>query len=105
MYIVDLSMSFFHPKLAALLVDLEEMFGAFTVTSLWRRDGVHQTIPLRAVDLRCWNLTVGREIERWLNERWTYDPTRPGFEVCLYHDTGQGIHLHVQAHDNTSRRI
>lgn len=106
MYFVEFSdIGFFHPKLVAMMSDLTQEFGHQTITSLYRQDGgVHQSIPLRAVDLRCYNMRVGEEIERWMNVRWVYDPTRLGFDVCLYHDTGHGIHLHLQAHDYTKRR-
>lgn len=105
MYSVDYDhISFFHPRLREVMRDLEDEFGDQVITSLWRKEGVHGTIPLRAVDLRCRNMAHGREIERWVNDKWIYDPTREGFEVCLYHDTGQGIHLHVQVDEHTLRR-
>ena len=106
MLIIDYpNISFFHQKLRLLMADLVIEFGTFRVTSLHRDDGgVHDTIPLRAIDLGCKNEELGRLIEKWMNEHWTYDPERPAYDVCLYHDTGQGIHLHIQVHDSTRKK-
>jgi len=97
----------FHPNLQALVQDLEEALGfEFTATSLHRRDdpGIHGSLPLRATDVRCRVAGVGVAIERFINSRWVYDPQRPNKIVALYHDIGQGAHLHLQVHPNTTRK-
>lgn len=100
-----LNLEMIHPALKDVLRDLETEYDCFTITSLYRiENGVHHTMPLRAIDLRCRNIEVGRSIEYWVNKRWAYDPTRPGYEVCMFHDTGRGKHLHVQVHDLTVRQ-
>jgi hypothetical protein len=35
---------------------------------------------------------------------WTYDTERPHKKCCIYHDVGQGKHIHFQVHPNTTRR-
>ena len=97
---------FFHPALIKVLLDLDYEFGPKIATSLWRKkegneSGIHETLPLRAVDFRCRNYYVGKAICEWINDRWEYDPDRPQKEVCIYHDTGYGWHLHIQVHDHT----
>jgi hypothetical protein len=68
--------------------------------------GLHGTLPLRAWDLKCRDSVEGERIEDEVNERWIYDPDRPKFKVCLYHEnrSGRGKHLHIQVHPNTRRR-
>ena len=93
-----------HPKLIELLVWLEEKTSLeFKVTSDYRPndDGIHGTMLLRATDLSCKINAIGLVIEEYINMNWQYDPTRPDIECCLFHDIGQGKHLHIQVHDNT----
>ncbi len=93
-------------------------------TSTFRKGdkGCHGTIPLRAFDLRSWNLLDPSRIPLDVNEHWIYDPKRPNKKVAILHaicpeckhnnleyrDTcekcGAGLpgwHLHLQVHKNT----
>jgi len=95
----------FHPWLREVIDDLENGLGIeFTTSSLYRKDddGVHGTTPLRGTDLIVRDLDVGRAIERYVNQRWMYDPTRPQKLVAMYH--GDHPHLHIQVHPRTVRR-
>lgn len=96
----------FHPILIEVLEDIEQEFGEKEFTSLYRKGdaGVHGTILLRGTDVKERNEIVGYVIKGWVNSRWRYDPERPEKKVCVYHDTGSGLHLHVQVHPNTQRR-
>ena len=79
--------------------------GLDTITSAYRPGdkGVHGTQPLRGLDLRCRSESMGQLVAQDLNQRWIYDPERPQMKVAIYHDVGQGAHLHLQAHPNTRR--
>jgi hypothetical protein len=99
------NLEYLHPMLRAVLQDIEDnlMQEEPTITSQFRIDdpGIHGTMPLRAHDLRCWDTFMGTWVERRVNERWQYDPDRPYLNVCMFHDSGQGKHLHIQVHPNT----
>jgi len=102
------NLDFIHPKLKHLMDDYETFFGTEqTITSLYRPSGVgvHSVIPVRAADMRCRQDIVGYAVEQYMNERWVYDPQRPSMQVCIFHDTGQGKHIHLQAHKNTVRAL
>lgn len=105
MYVVDFyQMEFLHPTLRAVLRWIESRFGLlFIATSLYRidDDGVHGTLPLRAVDLRCRVPALGNVIAMMINDHWKYDPARPKMKVAMFHDAGSGWHLHIQVHDDT----
>jgi len=97
----------YHPIMMDLLEWLEDATGIeFTQTSTYREGdpGVHGTILLRGVDLRCHVGTIGVQLELLVNNNWQYDPERPQKSCAIYHDVGQGRHLHVQVHDDTTRR-
>ncbi len=96
--------SMFHYMLQQVLQWLEEDTGLeFTITSLHRPNdpGVHGTMPLRAVDLRCRYVSLGERLEGLINNRWQYDYTRPEKKVCIAHGEGRNFHLHIQVHPNT----
>ena len=82
------------------------MRGEPTITSLYRigDKGVHGTLPVRGVDIQCRDPAEGEWIEDRLNGKWIYDPDRPDKKVCMYHDVGQGAHIHIQVHPNTVHR-
>lgn len=72
------------------------------------RHSCHGTAPLRAFDLRSWMFTPGecQEIQRVINEHWTYDPDRPHKKVCLYHKVGNNAwHFHFQVCDATIMKL
>ncbi len=101
-----LQLEFIHPRLRRLLADVESATGfEFTITSLYRINdtGNHGQLPLRAVDLRCRDILFGKPIESYINANWVYDPDRPQMKACLIHDSGGGLHFHIQVHPKTER--
>ena len=101
-----LNLEFIDLNLRKMFHDLEEfMEGEPVITSLYRigDNGVHGQLPLRGGDARCHNPEYGRICENHINDLWTYDPARPGMKACIFHDVGQGAHLHLQVHPNTVR--
>jgi hypothetical protein len=53
---IDLKqLEFIDPKLREIALAVEDEFGEQVITSLYRIDdaGVHGTLPLRGIDLRC----------------------------------------------------
>lgn len=103
MYLDIYQVSFLHPILQLVLADIYGQWGPQLITSLWRKDGrIHETIPLRAVDLGAIPDLQGPRLEVWINARWVYNSTgSPGRRVALWHNVGQGLHLHVQVHEHT----
>jgi len=93
-------------KLVEVVEDLFRGFGEMVITSTLRPGdkGVHGTVPVRGIDLRCRNISFGRLVETFINSRWVYDPRRESLAVCICHDTGRGLHLHLQVHPETRRR-
>jgi len=75
----------------------------FTVTSIFRMndDGVHGTLPVRGIDLGCRNEEIGTAVENLVNDNYIYDPKRPHKDCAMYHDNGNGPHIHLQVHPNT----
>lgn len=98
-------LEFIDKMLKKVLLDKEAAFGTGTVTSLYRigDTGVHGTLPLRAMDERCKDKAVGDRIAEYINSKWAYDPDRPQMKVCVFHNVGQGWHLHYQVHSKTRR--
>ena len=98
------NLDFIDDKLKELLRWVEARYGfGFVLTSLYREGtgSVHNTLPVRGHDLRCWDEDVGNLIAFQINEAWSYDHTRPSKVCAMYHDTGSGSHLHLQSHSNT----
>lgn len=106
---IDLEqLEFIDPQLREMAVALEVQFGVeFTVTSIYRigDTGVHGTLPVRGLDLRCADAYFGRLVQDYVNQIWVYDPDRDHLQCCIYHDVGQGAHLHLQVHPKTVRVI
>lgn len=106
---IDISqLVFIDKRLRAILLSIEIQTGVeFIITSLYRMDGngVHTTLPLRGTDLRCRDQKVGKEVERLINEKWMYDHKRPHKQCAKLHGAGFSLHLHIQVHPNTTRRI
>lgn len=98
-----------------ILLDVNEWiygrYGVVVLTSAYRAkkiypkdSGMHATNPLRADDIRVWVYATPYDLlEKDINDNWQYDPKRPEKKVALIHDTGQGIHGHIQVHPNTVR--
>ena len=100
-------LEFIDQKLRVMVRDIENETGfEFTITSLYRigDKGNHGQLPLRAIDLRCRTLAYGAPIEEWVNNTWIYDPNRVALRCCIIHDTGHGLHFHLQVHPNTRVR-
>jgi len=104
---IDLAqLKFIDLDLRAMAIDVEEHFGIdLTITSLYRHGdlGVHGSLPLRGLDFRCRYSILGDIIVEYINSKWIYDPERPDMDCCICHDTGSGLHLHLQTHPNTMR--
>ena len=81
----------------------------FTAQCYWKRgltfrvtaarkpgdSGVHNTHPLRALDVGTVGISreTAREIEAEINEQF---PRTDGKPTALYHDSGGGAHIHIQ---------
>lgn len=92
------------PILRTLLFWLEDSTGLeFTETSGHRPgdSGVHGTNPARGKDLRMLDWGIGLAIQSYINKNWDYDPERHGLDCAVLHDSGGGLHLHIQVHPNT----
>ena len=104
---IDLAqLEFINPLLREITLAVEERFGEKTITSLYRigDKGVHGTLPLCGLDLRCPSQGHGQEVEKWVNANWIYDPSRPEKKCCIFHNVGNGWHLHLQVHSKTRKR-
>lgn len=104
---IDLmQLEFIDLNLRKIVLIIEKRFGEKVITSLFRisDSGVHGTLPLRGLDFRCKNLNHGKEVAMFVNDKWFYDSERPLMKCCLCHNTGKGLHLHIQTHPNTKRR-
>lgn len=70
----------------------------------YHKSDLHGVIPVRAKDIRSWCYKEPEKVVEAINKRWAYDPSRPTKKVAVYHNSGQGIHIHLQVHPNTKRR-
>lgn len=100
----------YHPLLITINCEVADKFGIF-ITEAWReplhKSDIHNTKPGRADDLRVriyGTLERAHQIKDWINKRWEYDFKRPELNVVIIHDTGRGIHFHIQVHYNTRLR-
>jgi len=100
-------LEFIDKTLRLIIVWLEMETGIeLTVTSLYRMgdSGVHGVLPLRGIDLRMRNRSIGLAIESLINKYWLYDKKRQDKKCCVLHGKGIYMHLHIQVHPNTMRR-
>ena len=107
MYQIDIQqISFIHERLRAVLRWLLPIIGAAVITSLFRLndDGIHGTLPLCALDIRCRNAALGKTLAEMINDHWQYDHRRPDMMVAAWKDKVKGPHLHIQVHGNTRLR-
>lgn len=106
---IDLAqLEFINSLLREIVIEEEaNLNDEFTVTSLYRMgdSGVHGQLPLRGIDVRCYDVKKGNYIADMVNSRWQYDFNRPWIKVCMFHDVGKGAHLHFQVHGNTRRVV
>ena len=108
MLIDFMQLEFIDIKARKLCKWLEDETGlCFTNTSLYRMDGegVHSVLPLRGIDLRMRNQLIGETIIQVINCNWIYDPARPSMMCAILHGKGANLHIHNQAHRNTTKRI
>ena len=99
-------LEFIDKMLRDLVVWIEDKTGMeFTGTSLYRigDTGVHGTLPVRGVDLRCRDASLGKNIEALVNGEWVYDPKRASKKCAYLHGKGSNLHLHLQVHPNTKK--
>lgn len=99
----------YEPTLIEIIVWVAISFGLVLTESYRKKThggDLHGTTPVRANDLRTWCYPDGQaqEIAQAINDRWLYDPNRPHMKVAIIHDSGRGIHFHIQTHPNTVRR-
>ena len=102
------NLEFIDKNLRLMVQEAENHSGVeLTVTSLFRINdpGVHGTLKLRGIDIRCKDKDFGLLVSKHTNSCWIYDPDRPRKVCCVYHDVGSGYHLHFQSHPNTRRII
>ena len=100
----------YHQALIDIQCYVAEKYGVLITESY--RDQLHQgdthsTDPCRANDNRVWcyvDERIAYNIEQDVNDKWEYDPKRPSKQVVIIHDTGKGIHFHVQVHPGTVLR-
>lgn len=94
-----------HPSLISLLIWMVVRYSKdkILLTSAYRKGdkGVHGTLPLRGFDLRSYVFDNPEKICDDINTCFKYDPERPDKKCAIYHDVGNGIHLHLQCHPNT----
>jgi hypothetical protein len=95
-------------RLIMVLLWWMKRFGELTVTESFRvkrhKHDLHGVTPLRAVDLRSWTYPNPQVIANEVNSVWQYDPARPKRLVCVYHNSGEGDHFHIQVHPNTKMK-
>lgn len=94
-----------HPTLIRMLAWFDKEFpNKIMFTSAFREGGgVHGTNPLRGVDLRSHEFTDPIRIRNYCNQEWDYG--KEPYRVCVYHDSGRGVHFHLQVRNETKRRI
>lgn len=101
-------LEFVDSTLREIAVTVESSTGLeFTITSLYRMgdSGVHGQLPLRGLDLRMRSKAIGAEVEALINGTWQYDSERPHMQCALLHGEGPNLHLHIQTHPRTVRRV
>ena len=98
----------YHKKLVALALWYVYRYDNPVITSahrkqkIWEGDsGIHMTIPGRALDFSVVGLTDPRKVIEDVNNHFEYDPGRPDMRCAIYHDVGQGMHIHLQVSDST----
>ena len=108
MLIDFMQLEFIDIKARRLCKWLEDETGlCFTNTSLYRMDGegVHTVLPLRGIDLRMRSYAIGEAIVKEINANWIYDPERPSIMCAILHGKGANLHIHLQTHYSTTKRI
>ena len=98
----------YHSKMIALAMWLMVRLSEVVLSSTYRKDKIHPkdsgiagTIPCRHLDIRSYIYPDPQKVVDDINKHWVYDKKRPELKVAILHDTGQGIHIHLQTHDRT----
>lgn len=93
----------YHTKLTSLAIWVCARLSLFTITSGWRKtdSGVHGTIPCRGMDIRSDHYPDPAKVALDINNHWEYDESRPHLNCAVYHDAGNGWHIHLQVSDRT----
>ena len=101
-----------HPILTDVLLWIVDLTGEAFITSarrykaLYQKDsGIHLTDPLRAVDLRYYIYDNPSMLADTINKNWQYDNRRKALKCAVLHNTGRGMHFHMQVHDRTKQII
>ena len=91
----------YHRKLVALVAWCYIRLSEVVITSAYREgdQGVHGSG--RGIDIRSRCFADPQKIADEINRHWTYDPLRPEKICALYHDSGQGPHIHLQVCEAT----
>ncbi len=91
--------------LQEFLIWFRKTFGEPFITSTYRKGdtGVHGTIPLRGMDIRSYIYTSPQNVVDVINKIWSYDYKRPELKCAILHNTGKGMHIHLQTHPNTRK--
>jgi len=102
----SLLLSKYDDELVSLILWVSHRLDKFCITSGFRPgdSGVHGTSPCRAIDIRSNWYDDPEDICKDINSHWIYDPERLDKLCALYHDVGQGPHIHLQVHGNTYER-
>ena len=93
----------FDTRLAHLAQWVATRYSEVVITSGYRKDskGVHGTVPCRGIDIRSWIYSNPQVIVDDVNFHFIYDTERPEKRCAIFHNSGQGKHLHLQTHFNT----
>jgi len=100
----------YHPILISIAEDviglIQENSQVCCITDAYRDDPESVHGHCRGLDFRTWDMPVSfiNALCEAVNTLWTYDPKRPEKVCLMYHDVGQGAHLHLQVHPNTVRK-
>jgi len=97
----------FHPNLIELLNWFCTRYSDVVFTGGYEeRDypSVHSTIPVRGEDMRSKIYEDPQAVADDVNAHWIYDTDRPQMLCAIYHDTGRGLHIHLQCSKNTIYR-
>jgi len=85
-------------KLILLIAWVITRYSDVVFTSGYREGdkGVHGTLPCRGMDIRSWIYNDPQAIVDNINEHFSYDSDRPNKKCAVLHDTGRGMHIHLQ---------
>ena len=96
------------PLLIIIISEVAEKFGVY-ITEAWRKPLHSGDVHAygRGIDLRVRvyeSLEKAEQIRDWINKKWEYDFKRPRLQVAIIHNSGNGIHFHIQCSTNTRLR-